>query len=68
MFRMPHSTLVYCIKGFHKSEEFIVTQFPTDETSNDFWKMIWDHNCQTIVLLTQSDQIVISFSQVLEFK
>ena len=41
------------IQGHDKLKEFIITQHPTPETKDDFWTMLWDHNAQTVVLLTQ---------------
>lgn len=44
------------ILGFKKLKEFVITQHPMEQTIIDFWQMIWDHNAQTIVLLSAVDE------------
>ncbi|CAB4058545.1 PTPRG [Lepeophtheirus salmonis] len=40
------------ISGYNRSREFILTQHPTEKTLTDFWRMIWDHNVQFVVVLS----------------
>lgn len=54
--------LIVLIPGYRKMKEFIVTQHPTESTIDDFWQMVWDHNAQTIVLISDIDEAV-SFSK-----
>ena len=52
------------LMGFNHLHEFILTQHPVYETFSDFWQMVYDHNSQTVVLLTQmSDQTAKEFPQ-----
>ncbi|XP_043193040.1 tyrosine-protein phosphatase 99A-like [Amphibalanus amphitrite] len=43
------------LPGFSKLDEFVVTQHPLTATVADFWQMVWEHNAQTIVLLSPVD-------------
>ena len=42
--------------GYQKLKEFIVTQHPLESTISDFWQMVWDHNSQTVVVLSDSSE------------
>ncbi|CAN7946182.1 unnamed protein product, partial [Ixodes hexagonus] len=44
------------LQGFNRLREFIVTQHPLMDTMADFWQMVWDHNSQTIVVLSVVDE------------
>jgi len=40
------------LQGFLRPCEYIATQGPVTSTFGDFWKMIWERRCSTIVMLT----------------
>ncbi|XP_048512163.1 tyrosine-protein phosphatase 99A-like isoform X2 [Athalia rosae] len=42
--------------GFQRNREFILTQHPMENTIMEFWQMVWDHNAQTIVMLTHCEE------------
>ncbi|KPP63943.1 hypothetical protein Z043_117755 [Scleropages formosus] len=40
-------------EGYHRSNHFIATQGPKQETVYDFWRMVWQENCFSIVMITK---------------
>lgn len=43
------------MQGFGSLREYIVTQHPLVNTVTDFWQMVWDHNAQTIIMISILD-------------
>lgn len=41
------------IDAYMKKRAFIATQAPLPDTFDDFWRMIWEQKCYTIVVLAQ---------------
>ena len=39
------------LQGYKSKQEYIATQGPLDRTVDDFWRMIWEQNVHTIVMV-----------------
>ncbi|CAG9569793.1 unnamed protein product [Danaus chrysippus] len=44
------------VMGYKERKQFICAQGPTDTTVNDFWRMIWEHDLELIVMLTNLEE------------
>ena len=44
------------LPGFVHLNEFIMTQHPMQQTVSDFWRMVWEHNVRTMVVLSPSQE------------
>ncbi|XP_074611757.1 receptor-type tyrosine-protein phosphatase S-like isoform X2 [Acropora palmata] len=44
------------VDTFRERNSFIMTQAPLENTIEDFWKMIWDYNIGTIVMLNEQKE------------
>ncbi|KAM3923275.1 receptor-type tyrosine-protein phosphatase H isoform 2-T2 [Leptodactylus fuscus] len=40
------------IPGYNSTKEFIASQGPLPTTTADFWRMVWEHQVNTIIMLT----------------
>lgn len=50
--------LVCCFiwQGYNSKKEFIAAQGPLPATVKEFWRMIWEKNVQTLVMLTRCNE------------
>uniref|UniRef100_A0A3B4V9B2 protein-tyrosine-phosphatase n=1 Tax=Seriola dumerili TaxID=41447 RepID=A0A3B4V9B2_SERDU len=46
----------YMPQGYNSRKEFIAAQGPLPTTVNEFWRMIWEKNVQTLVMLTRCNE------------
>ena len=42
----------HSLQGYNRENEYIATQGPLPDTVSDFWRMVWDNEVPTIVMLT----------------
>ncbi|XP_055016258.1 receptor-type tyrosine-protein phosphatase T-like [Boleophthalmus pectinirostris] len=50
----PHSDYINAnyIDGYHRPRHYIASQGPMQETVRDFWRMVWQENSASIVMVT----------------
>lgn len=47
-----HNLLVSLHKGLEDPQEFIAAQGPLPQTVGDFWRLVWEQQSHTLVMLT----------------
>ena len=48
------------MQGYKEKRKFIMAQGPMETTCRDFWKMVYERNCGSIVMLsgmTENDEV-----------
>ncbi|MGH0176093.1 UNVERIFIED_CONTAM: hypothetical protein FKN15_071725 [Acipenser sinensis] len=43
--------------GFTKKDSFIITQFPLKDTVTDFWALVYDYNCTSIIMMNRHEDL-----------
>ncbi|KHJ47866.1 Protein-tyrosine phosphatase [Trichuris suis] len=49
------------VDGFKRKNEWIVTEWPKQHTIDSFWALIFDHNCHTVVNLTNDENLKVVY-------
>ena len=44
-------------QGFWKSQAYIATQYPLEDTTDDFWRMVWQEKCRSLVMLVSKTEL-----------
>ena len=52
--------VILFLQGYNEGDNYILTQSPLEETVVCFWRLIYDYNSSTIVMLNQipTDQVL----------
>lgn len=50
------SALPFPLQSYTRSAAFIVTLHPLQSTTPDFWRLVYDYGCTSIVMLNQLNQ------------
>ena len=51
---MTHPTPLNLFQqGYKRANQYIASQGPTTSTLADFWRMVWELDCPTIVMVTK---------------
>jgi len=44
-------------QGYQFKRAYIATQGPLEDTTEDFWRMLWENNCTVVVMMTKLQEM-----------
>ncbi|KAF7638523.1 hypothetical protein Mgra_00001897 [Meloidogyne graminicola] len=56
------------VDGFTRKSEFIVTEWPKQQTLDSFWTLVFDHNVHTVICLTNQPNDIKTYPQFVHNK
>ena len=55
-FLSQKNSIVFAVQGYKLKNAFIATQGPVPDSVPDFWRMVWEQNSATIVMVTNLEE------------
>lgn len=49
--------LLYLLQGYKQKNAFIIAQAPMENTTEDFWRMVYERDCAVIVMLSGVEEL-----------
>jgi len=49
-------TCLFICQSYRRRSGFIITQMPLPHTVIDLWRMVFEHDCATVVMLNPCDE------------
>ncbi|XP_053395795.1 uncharacterized protein LOC123524141 [Mercenaria mercenaria] len=46
------------LPSYKEKKAFMITQTPLETTKGDFWRLVWEHNIQTIVMMNDLEEMM----------
>lgn len=44
------------VDGYNRAREYIVSEWPISSTQSDFWSLLYDHDCSSVVILSSPNE------------
>jgi hypothetical protein len=60
--------ILFFFQSFTQERNYFVTQYPLPETIGDFWSLIDDNDCESVVMLELSDKVLIQWWKYIKYQ